>query len=164
MSLDRRGGSNQTRRRSHALHGVERQDSCWSKWYLGSLHLDELALKLWSIIFPCPRQGLNGKDALEILPLSHASGAGFSEPGPVGAGLNWQKHMLTIMDLDQDSYWKWLQEYLRLQAFQHCASSPVLMGLGIIVSELYLQDGGRCVLDCIRLIQRCREAYFHADV
>ena len=80
------------------------------------------------------------------------------------AGLNWQKHMLTAMKLDQDSCWKRIQEYLRREAFQHCASSPVLTGLVIIVSEVYLHDVPRCVLDGIRHVQRGRQANFHADV
>ena len=51
------------------------------------------------------------------------------------AGLNWQKHMLTAMELDQDSYWKRVQENLRGLAFQHHASSPVLLGLVIMTCE-----------------------------
>ena len=80
------------------------------------------------------------------------------------AGLNRQKHMLTVMELDQGSYWKRVQEYLRRKAFQHCASAAVLMGLVIVVCEGYLHDGPRCVLDGIRHLQRGRQANFHANV
>ena len=68
-----------------------------------SLDVDELAFRVWTIIFPLPRNRLNGEDALEGCLVSHASGAGFRERGTVGAGLNWQKDMLSIMELDQDS-------------------------------------------------------------
>ena len=80
------------------------------------------------------------------------------------AGLNWQKHMLTAMELDQDSYWKRVQVNLMGWAVQHYASSPVLLGLVIMTCEGYLYDGPRCVLDGIRHLHGGRQANFHANV
>ena len=118
--------SNESWRRSHALHGVERQDSSRSKWYLASLHVHELAFKLGSIIFPCPRKRRHGEDTLEGFPVSHASGAGFRENGTVGTRAHWQKQMLAIMKFDQNSFCKLVQQYFRVRANAHSVSCPVL--------------------------------------
>ena len=150
--------SNEPRRRGHTLHRVEWQNSSWSKWYLASFHVDELACKLWSIVFPCPLQRLHCKDALERFSVSHAGGAGFTEDGTVGAGVNWQKHMLAITELDQN-HWRGLQQFFWFQAFQQWASSPVFS-----VCELNLQNGGCCVLHGVGHFQRCCEPHFHANV
>ena len=73
-------------------------------------------------------------------------------------------HMLTIMELDQDSYWKRGQEYLWWQAFQHCSCSSPLDDLVFVVCEVYLQDCGRRVLNGIWHVQCRRQANLHADM
>ena len=80
------------------------------------------------------------------------------------ARLRWREHMLTIMELDQDSYWKRGQEYLWWQAFQHCSCSSPLDDLVFVVCEVYLQDCGRRVLNGLWHLQCRRQANLHADM
>ena len=105
---------------SHSLHGVEWQDFGWGKWYLASLHTDELSLKFWPVILPCSRQRLHRHDAFEIFGLSFACGASCSVRGTVGARQKWEKPHLAVVELYHHRYRKSLQEYFWWQALLCC--------------------------------------------
>ena len=53
--------SDESRSGRHALHGIQRQDLGRPERQLASLHIDELALKLGSLILPCTGEWLNCK-------------------------------------------------------------------------------------------------------
>ena len=68
--------------------------------------------------------------------------------------------MLAIVKSHEDSYPRLVQEHFcRL-----CSAAHVLLGCGVVLRVVYLQDCGRCVLNRVRLIQRGGKSNLHPHV
>ena len=68
--------------------------------------------------------------------------------------------MFAIVESHDDSYWELVQEHF----FRMCNAAHVLLDCGVVLRVVYLQDGGRCVLNRVRLIQRGGKTHLHPHV